>query len=71
MPSHEKVLIPLTPPPVRGHSGSSGSNHIGSSGNLRNLFGILMALCLFIVYVYWSSSTTAAATVPGEFSMFR
>lgn len=42
----------------------------GSTGgltNLRNILGITMTVCLFIVYVYWSSttSTTSTAPVPG------
>lgn len=60
---HEKVLIPLTapPPPQKGHTSHSNNS------SLRNLFGILMGLCLFIVYVYWSSaSASAPVTVSGE-----
>lgn len=66
MQLHEKVLIPLTPPPAQ-HKGHNSNNN---NSSLRNLFGILMGLCLFIVYVYWSSSaaTSSPVTVAGEFN---
>lgn len=60
----DKVLIPLVPPPAP-HKGSSHSAN-GPNSSLRNLFGILMGLCLFIVYVYWSSSTAASISVAGS-----
>lgn len=63
MQLHEKVLIPLTPPPQKGAHSNTSQN----ANSLRNLFGILMGLCLFIVYVYWSSaSSTAPVTAAGE-----
>ena len=61
----EKVLIPLTAPSVPHKNASSGGN---GTTNLRNLFGGVMLVCLFLVYVYWSSSASGsvAATLPGE-----
>lgn len=68
MQLHDKVLIPLTPPPVHHKGVGHGAN--GNNSGLRNLFGILMGLCLFIVYVYWSSaSSTAPVSVAGECGM--